>query len=40
MLLGHFRVLAPVYKDVEFLPALPLNLNLYNAEESTVFRQH
>lgn len=40
MLLGHFKFLSPVYKDMEFQGALPLNPNLYIAKESLVFRQH
>lgn len=38
MLLSHFKFLSPVYEDLEFLGALPLNLSLY--EESFVFIHH
>ena len=38
MLLSHFKFLFPVYEDLEFLGALPLNLSLH--EESFVFIHH
>lgn len=40
MLVGHFKFLSPIYKNVEFLFVLPLNPKLYDDEESMVFRHY